>query len=43
LGLDAEKMLEANNAYDFFYALNDLIVSGPTKTNVNDFRLILAA
>jgi glycerate 2-kinase len=42
LGLDANQALDAHDAYDFFSALNDLIVTGPTRTNVNDFRLILA-
>jgi glycerate 2-kinase len=43
LRLDAEQMLDENNAFAFFDALNDLVVSGPTRTNVNDFRLTLAA
>ncbi len=42
-GLDAAALLEANNAYGFFCALNDLVVTGPTRTNVNDFRLVIAA
>jgi hydroxypyruvate reductase len=41
LGLDAAEHLRTNNAYPFFAALGDLIVTGPTLTNVNDFRLIL--
>jgi glycerate 2-kinase len=41
LGLEAEKMLNENNAYEFFRALNDLVITGPTRTNVNDFRLVL--
>jgi hydroxypyruvate reductase len=40
-GLDAAAYLAANNAYLFFEALGDLIVTGPTLTNVNDFRAIL--
>lgn len=43
VGLDAEARLEANDAYGFFSALGDLVVTGPTRTNVNDFRLVLAA
>ena len=39
--LDAKALLAANDAYRFFEALNDLIVTGPTLTNVNDFRAIL--
>jgi hydroxypyruvate reductase len=34
-------MLEANDAYPFFEELGDLIVTGPTKTNVMDVRLVL--
>jgi hydroxypyruvate reductase len=41
LGLDPAAMLEANDAYSLFEALGDLIVTGPTRTNVNDFRAIL--
>jgi hydroxypyruvate reductase len=42
LGLDARAMLEDNDGYGFFSALGDLVVTGPTRTNVNDFRAILA-
>jgi hydroxypyruvate reductase len=35
-GLDAAAALAANDAYPFFAALGDLIVTGPTGTNVND-------
>ncbi|HWK35461.1 glycerate kinase [Sphingomonas sp.] len=41
LGLDARAMLDANDAYRFFEALGDLVVTGPTRTNVNDLRAIL--
>lgn len=41
LGLDAREALRSNSAYDFFAALGDLIVTGPTRTNVNDLRAIL--
>jgi hydroxypyruvate reductase len=41
LNLDARAMLEANNSYGFFAALGDLVVTGPTRTNVNDLRAIL--
>lgn len=41
LGLRARTMLENNDGYGFFSALEDLEVSGPTRTNVNDFRAIL--
>jgi glycerate 2-kinase len=41
LGLDLDEMLSNNDAYSFFAALDDLVISGPTHTNVNDFRAIL--
>ncbi|MCK5445809.1 MAG: glycerate kinase [Rhodospirillaceae bacterium] len=41
LGLDGAALLADNNAYAFFEALGDLVVTGPTRTNVNDFRCIL--
>jgi len=41
LGLDPAEHLRMNNAYLFFEALGDLVITGPTRTNVNDFRVIL--
>jgi hydroxypyruvate reductase len=41
LGVDAKRALADNDGYGFFAALGDLIVTGPTRTNVNDFRAIL--
>jgi hydroxypyruvate reductase len=41
LGLDPQGFLADNDAYGFFHCLGDLIVTGPTRTNVNDFRAIL--
>jgi glycerate-2-kinase len=42
LGLDPNEYLRNdNNAYLFFETLGDLVVTGPTLTNVNDFRAIL--
>jgi glycerate 2-kinase len=41
LGLRARAMLDNNDGYGFFAALGDLVVSGPTRTNVNDLRAIL--
>jgi glycerate 2-kinase len=41
LGLKAAEMLDRNDAYNFFQPLGDLVVSGPTFTNVNDFRALL--
>ena len=40
-GLYPKLMLENNDAYAFFSTLENLIISGPTRTNVNDFRAIL--
>lgn len=40
-GMAARSMLEANRSYDFFAGLEDLFVTGPTLTNVNDLRVIL--
>ncbi|WP_265922004.1 glycerate kinase type-2 family protein [Cupriavidus nantongensis] len=40
-GLQARAHLENNDGYGFFAGLDDLIVTGPTRTNVNDFRAIL--
>ncbi|MET3666083.1 glycerate kinase [Caulobacter sp. 1776] len=41
VGVDPVQYLRANNAYAFFEALGDLVITGPTRTNVNDFRAIL--
>jgi len=41
LGLDARKLLADNDAYGFFSPIDDLVVTGPTRTNVNDYRAIL--
>jgi hydroxypyruvate reductase len=40
-GIDAKARLADNDGYGFFAALGDLVVTGPTRTNVNDFRAIL--
>jgi hydroxypyruvate reductase len=40
-GLDARAFLANNDAYHFFQPLGDLIITGPTKTNVNDVILVL--
>jgi hydroxypyruvate reductase len=39
--LDAKAMLADNDGYSFFSGLDDLVRTGPTLTNVNDFRAIL--
>ncbi|MEG2392484.1 MAG: MOFRL family protein, partial [Pseudomonas sp.] len=41
LGLSASDELDNNNGYGYFQALDALIVTEPTRTNVNDFRAIL--
>lgn len=42
LGLDPLKFLDDNNSYPFFSALGDLVVTGPTGTNVMDIEVLLA-
>jgi hydroxypyruvate reductase len=39
--IDPARRLSDNDAYGFFSALGDLVVTGPTRTNVNDYRCIL--
>ncbi len=41
LGLDPRAFLLDNDAYGFFSRLGDLVTTGPTLTNVNDFRAIV--
>jgi hydroxypyruvate reductase len=43
LGLDPRRSLDANDGFGFFEALGDLVITGPTRTNVNDYRAILVA
>ncbi len=40
-GLDARHVLDRHDAWSFFSTLGDLVVTGPTRTNVNDYRAIL--
>ncbi len=40
-GLDAAAMLSAHDSYSLFSRIGDLVVTGPTLTNVNDFRALL--
>jgi hydroxypyruvate reductase len=42
LGLNAQDFLARNDAYNFFGPLNDLLMTGPTNTNVMDARILLA-
>jgi glycerate 2-kinase len=41
LGISAKGRLADNDGYGFFAALRDLLITGPTRTNVNDFRALL--
>ncbi|HIL18351.1 MAG TPA: glycerate kinase, partial [Gammaproteobacteria bacterium] len=41
LGVDAADALETNNVGQFFCAIGDNLTTGPTRTNVNDFRVLL--
>ncbi|MFO7990409.1 MAG: glycerate kinase [Desulfotignum sp.] len=41
MGLSATKHLAENNAHPFFLALDDLLVTGPTRTNVMDMQILL--
>lgn len=41
IGLDPRAMLDDNDAHSFFERLGDQVITGPTHTNVNDFRAIL--
>ncbi len=41
LGLSTREALDANDSYGYFAALGALLVTGPTRTNVNDIRAIL--
>jgi hydroxypyruvate reductase len=42
-GLHPRRLAASNDAYSFFSVLGDLLVTGPTRTNVNDYRVILLA
>jgi glycerate 2-kinase len=41
LGLDPVAALRDNDSHSFFSAIGDSVVTGPTRTNVNDFRAVL--
>jgi hydroxypyruvate reductase len=43
LGLRPQSFLQDNDAYGFFAAIDGLVCTGPTLTNVNDFRALLIA
>jgi glycerate 2-kinase len=40
-GLDAKALLHNNDSFSYFHALADTVVTGPTFTNINDFRAVL--
>ena len=40
-GISLPEHIARHDAYGFFQALGDLVVTGPTRTNVNDYRVIL--
>src|SRR5437660_578522 len=40
-GRDAKAMLARHDSYGFFSAIGDLVMTGPTRTNVNDYRAIV--
>jgi glycerate 2-kinase len=40
-GMHPQQLLDNNNAYEFFLQMGALVMTGPTRTNVNDFRAIL--
>jgi hydroxypyruvate reductase len=41
LGMKIDDYLDRNDAYGYFAGLDDLVTTGPTYTNVNDFRVVL--
>ena len=41
-GLDPKDFLRRNDSYRFFQALDDLLMTGPTRTNVMDIYMLLA-
>lgn len=41
IGLDAREFLDRSDSYSFFEKLNDLIITGPTGTNVRDLRILM--
>ena len=42
-GMDPASCLDRNDSYNFFSKLGDLLITGPTKTNVMDLRIIILA
>lgn len=42
IGMDARSYLADNNSYEFLNAVGDLVITGPTRTNVNDLAIIFS-
>ena len=40
-GLDMHRHLDNHDAYPFFQTLDDLLITGPTRTNVMDLHVVL--
>jgi glycerate 2-kinase len=40
-GMKIDQYLDRNDAYGYFSEIGDLVITGPTHTNVNDFRVLL--
>jgi hydroxypyruvate reductase len=40
-GMDPASYLDRNDSYNFFFKLGDLLITGPTRTNVMDLRIII--
>jgi hypothetical protein len=40
-GASAQEALAGHDSYSFFAAIDDLLITGPSHTNVNDFRAVL--
>ena len=43
MGLNARRLLDANDSHRYFAALDSQVTTGPTLTNVNDMLIILIA
>jgi len=41
MGMDPASFLKENDSYSFFHKLGDLLITGPTGTNVMDLRIVL--
>jgi hydroxypyruvate reductase len=43
MNVSGKDLLARHDSYGFFSALGDLVITGPTRTNVNDYRAIVVA